>query len=405
MKKLLVGTAAIGLAMAVAAPAKAEVKLGLDGYFKGYVDYTSQTHANTTGNTVKNNHVDILRDTEVHFTGETTLDNGLTVGAHIEATADTGDNFGVDESYGYFSGAWGRVNLGTEDGANYLLQVAAPSADSNLDGLRQYIQPVDYNTGRGNLATAVFGVGSLTGMTDGVDYDNDVTRNTDKITYLTPVFQGFQAGVSYTPSVGALNGGGTLTGATGLSPSRGANGNSVFGTAAANYNAAWEGALRYEGNFQGVGLTLGGGYSRVQLEHDAGSAFDNYTEWNLGAAATWEAFGLGVVYTKNNNGLDNNNLNRTWVVGADYTTGPYKLGISWLNNHNNDAAQLNTVTGAVIGGRFSSDATNRYTGGVVYTYGPGLTFRGSVSYIKNNFSGIQTDVHGTTGLIGTQIEF
>jgi hypothetical protein len=30
--------------------------------------------------------VDLLRDTEVHFGGETTLDNGLTVGAHIEAS-------------------------------------------------------------------------------------------------------------------------------------------------------------------------------------------------------------------------------------------------------------------------------------------------------------------------------
>ena len=55
----------------------------------------------------------------------------------------------TEESYAYFSGAWGRVNFGKEDGANYLLQVATPSADENFDGLRQYINP--QNTGLSNL--------------------------------------------------------------------------------------------------------------------------------------------------------------------------------------------------------------------------------------------------------------
>ena len=49
-----------------------------------------------------------------------------------------------EESYAYFSGAWGRVNFGKEDGAAYLLQVAAPSADSNVDGLRQYVAGTNY---------------------------------------------------------------------------------------------------------------------------------------------------------------------------------------------------------------------------------------------------------------------
>jgi hypothetical protein len=57
---------------------------------------------------------DILRDTEVHFTAETTLDNGLTVGFHTELEDDQQDSFGVNESYAYFSGAWGRVNFGAE---------------------------------------------------------------------------------------------------------------------------------------------------------------------------------------------------------------------------------------------------------------------------------------------------
>ena len=158
MKKVLLSTAAVaGLAM-VATPAAAQVSLELGGYFKGYGAYVDQDE--TAGNPV--NDFDIIRNTEVHFGGETTLDNGLTVGAHIEVDADvenTNDSFEVDESYVYFSGGWGRVNVGAEDGASYLLQVAAPSADSNIDGIRQYVNPVNYGaSGAAAVTNALIGV-------------------------------------------------------------------------------------------------------------------------------------------------------------------------------------------------------------------------------------------------------
>ena len=133
MKKLLLSSAAVAMGLAFAAPAQAQgVTLDLGGHMKGYVGYVDQdTNAGT-----ENRELDIFRETEIHFTGETTLDNGLTVGFHAEADADGADGFNLDESYAYFSGSWGRVNFGEEDGAAYLLQVAAPSADSNIDGLR-----------------------------------------------------------------------------------------------------------------------------------------------------------------------------------------------------------------------------------------------------------------------------
>src|ERR1039457_2174446 len=144
MKKLLMCSAAIALGLAVAAPAKADgIKLDLAGHFKGYVTWINQDTFDGTSE----RHFDILRETEIHFTGETTLDNGLTVGVHHEADIDNEfatqnggrDFFATEESYAYFSGAWGRVNFGKEDGANYLLQVATPWADTNYDGRRQYI--------------------------------------------------------------------------------------------------------------------------------------------------------------------------------------------------------------------------------------------------------------------------
>jgi len=81
MKKLLLaGTATAAVAL-LAQPAHADLKLDLEGYFRGYAVY-AENKDDTDGVAVapKLNKFDFLRDNEVHFTGQTTLDNGLTVG-------------------------------------------------------------------------------------------------------------------------------------------------------------------------------------------------------------------------------------------------------------------------------------------------------------------------------------
>ncbi len=341
MNKLMLSAAAVALTLA-ASPAFAAddsgVKLSLGGYFKGYVNYTNENDVHS---------LDILRDTEVHFGGETTLDNGLTVGAHIEAEADGANGFEADESYVYFAGSWGRVNFGNEDGAAYLLQVAAPSADDNIDGLRQTINP--YST-----------IAAL-------DYANDEFEASDRVTYLSPVFSGFQAGVSYMPDNGAA---GDLAG-------NGAD------TGVGTQSDAWELAARYEGMVGNVGVIAGAGYTAAQQEVDAVGA-DDFSEWNVGVDLDIGAFGVGAVYTENNNGSDTNDEDETWVLGADYTTGPFKIGASYLDNDDD-----------------ATDETQRFAAGVIYTYGPGMTFRGSLGYAEEDNS----DDDATVVSVGTQINF
>ena len=263
MKKLLMCSAAVALGLAVAAPAKADgVKLDLAGHFKGYVTWLNQD----TNTGTNERHFDILRETEIHFTGETTLDNGLTVGVHHEADIDSDgsaganaglDTFKTEESYAYFSGSWGRVNFGKEDGANYLLQVAAPSADENYDGLRQYINPENIaldnkltNGGAGHLTslgTITPGAGKRGFVNSGkLDYANDATGYTNKITYLTPVFSGFQAGVSYTPDMGNTS---SVGGISSNNEESGAFGLPLKGVAG-NWGDGWDAGVRYEGKFQ-----------------------------------------------------------------------------------------------------------------------------------------------------------
>lgn len=437
MKKLLLSTAICGLAFA-AAPAYAEdggVKLGLGGFYKGYLSYVDQDETPDDATTVGDQSesirsLDWLQDTEVHFTGETTLDNGLTVGAHIEALADGGE-FTSQEAYAYFSGPWGRVNAGAEDGAAYLLQVAAPSADANVDGLRQSINGVNYDAmNEDDTATATFGsfVGLVIDQNFGAnqlvlestvagddvlaittadqwlvnrgygtfDYDNAITGYANKLTYLTPILNGFQAGFSFTPDVSYSD-----------------NLANRFDESS-TYGNSYEVGARYEGQYNAVGVVLGAGYAFSELEEaetdlayrdvnnngainvgvdEVVATTDDRQAWNVGGTLAFGPFGLGVTYLNDDMGVDGDAGRDTWAFGADYTTGPFKLGASYY-------MQSQEV--------FSSSEidTDRYTGGIVYTYGPGMTFRGSVSYIDHSSPvSYAEDGSATSVLLGTQINF
>lgn len=387
MKKLLTTAAICGLVVA-ANPAMADIDLELGGHFKGYGVYTDQDEP--AGATTEVGGFDILRETEVHIGGETTLDNGLTVGFHAEMEADretANDSFDVEESYLYLSSGWGRVNFGAEDGAAYLLQVEAPSADDNLDGIRQYINPVDYSAN---------GFSSFTGntltTTTTIDYDQAPTGAIDKITYLSPVFSGFQVGLSYVPDAN--------------DPST----NRFLATtgAAQDLGDAYEAAFRYEGQFSNVGVTLGAGYSEVTLDElstNTTGVEDDRKVWNVGLDLDFGPFGIGAAYKEDDFGKSvagtflQNDDEETFVIGADYTTGPFKIGVSYLDQDN---------TGDLVGGNGSTGIeTKRYTGGVTYTYGPGMTFRGSISQIEHENANTVGggDVEATSVLIGTQVNF
>lgn len=364
MKKLLLTTAACGLVVAAAAPAHAEIDLSLGGYFKGYGAYVNQDEI--TGADVKT--VDFIRDTEVHFTGETTLDNGLTVGFHVEAAADGEDAFGVDESYAYFSGGWGRINFGDEDGAAYLLQVAAPAADDNIDGVRQFVQPLRYDSlGEGAV---------LVNNPLPLDYAADPTGKATKLTYLTPVLNGFQAGASYSPDTDRA-----ASFTVGIDDEE----NIVEET--------YEVSARYEGQFNNVGVILGAGFTHGENGADLLPGFDSDDRqtWNVGADFDIGAFGIGAAYLNDNHGREGvgSDDENTWVVGADYTTGPFKFGVSYLDQSNTEG--LDDVD------------VQRYSGGVTYTYGPGMTFRGSVGHVEHDQAAIDAD--GTYVTLGTQINF
>lgn len=409
MKKvLLAGTALLGLA--ISAPASAELNLDLGGHFRGYGAFLDQDESDPDGAgplvAPSFREFDFRRDTEIHFSGEATSDNGLTVGAHYEAFV--GGDITTDEAYMYMAGNWGRFNFGSEDGAAYLLQVAAPSADSNVDGLRSAIQTVN-STGLATLDAIGSGVTGYTGSFSGnfssnvastgfalLDYDHADFQDTDRLTYLTPKWSGFQAGVSYAPEAGQ----------NGI-------GNALSGMAADNntndFEDLWEIAARWDGEFEGFGISFGGGYSSASLENSTVAVANDFNDdidtWNAGLNVAFRGFSVGAAYLNSDTSIDTNGVvaggdadieNDTWVIGAAWDNGPYHVGVSYIDSSNDIGAA-------------DVDA-DRWTVGAGYTYGPGMSFRGAVAMgnVDDNTLATATvpvDEDFTQVTIGTDIQF
>jgi len=399
MKKvLLAGTALVGAALA-STPAHADLKLDLGGYFRGYAVYSHNDEV--AGSDDQN--LEFRRDTEVQFTGETTTDAGLTVGVHTELklggesndtavgnnnlynTKYSTDPSQTDEAYAYFSGGWGRVNFGSEDGSAYLLQVAAPSADSNVDGLRVYVQSWDIAAWKGG--TNAGDVGSIQTT---LGYDNADFKNAERLTYLTPKWNGFQAGVSYAPNANM---------AEVFSSTNSPQQNNGTGQ---QYSDIWDAAARWDGEWSGFGISFGGGYSHASSQVTGAGATalgsDDLTTWDAGLNVSFQDFSLGVAYKDTNTGVDTNGDEKVWVVGGAWDQGPYHVGLSWAD-FNSDANTYGS-TSALAGVDL-----DRYTIGGGYTYGPGMTFRGSVAYLDVNGVGTTSASSQYQVALGTDINF
>jgi len=440
MKKvLLAGTALLSM-VALTTPAQAKndwaLKLDLGGFFFGYGVYADNDELPGALGTGSLNKFDLRREMVVVAGGEATLDNGLTYGVYTEmgqgAFMTTADNTGVPtvstvgmiskETYGYLSGGWGRFNIGSEDGAAYLLQVNAPSADSIVDGMTIYLQALNrrstlagatspytsYSTGAADAAAS----GAVVGLNSGrrLDYDHSAdplgatVTATDRFTYLTPKVGGFQAGVSYAPEPGANIFGG------------GADSMQLDNAPLGAYGAFWEAGARWDGEFNGVGISLGGGYSDADLQNNAAASTaalgglavgganeaaaaqvsDGLTIWNLGANVSFQGFSLGGVWLRadttnrdvfdagNNAGVSDTAAELdveqdTYTVGLAWDNGPYHLGGSWLRQQTErDGAGDPAVDG---GAQPAIDYTaERFTVGGALSFAEGISFRGSVAW-------------------------
>lgn len=375
MKKVLMGTtavAALGLASnpAAAAETSGKISLSVGGYYQNFISFVDQRE-NGVSPTNDFNQVNVRQEGEIQFRGETTLDNGLTVGFRSEFEAveqsATGNN-PTDEIYVYFEGGWGRLVLGADDTAPGDMQYAAPSAGLDVNSPNFYLF-------------------TLSGTAPNGGYLGKLTGDSNEVKYFTPRFYGFQFGVSYVPNIDNSNGdrqsGGLVTD----------DDNDDF------HNIIAVG-VNYENTFGDVGVNISGGWERYDREEDSLNFTDDRQDWAFGASFTYAGFTLGGGYFQSNGTnfdaaiVDSNEVQNYWVVGLRYDppSSAWAVSFEWGQGEQ----EL---------GPSSSDNLNQFELGASYKASPGVTFVGAFQYFfEENDSGA-VDADGWGIVAGTKLTF
>ncbi len=177
-QRLLLGTTAlVGASMMFTSAAMAQDG-GLEVVLGGFTEFGGAAASNDTlGNQSKNQNYNFYMDSEIHVRVNGLTDGGIRYGSKVELEvgANNGDsNASIDEVGLFFSGNFGRVELGRDDGAEDLMHVGAEDAQAGTGG-------IDGDTA--NLNNVTF----------------QDTGDSVKATYFTPRIAGFQAGFSWTP--------------------------------------------------------------------------------------------------------------------------------------------------------------------------------------------------------------
>ncbi|MEH6404844.1 MAG: porin, partial [Sneathiella sp.] len=256
MKKIILGTTALVAATAFtagSASAADKIKLNVGGYLQTSFVAASYDDDDRLPTNIRH-------EGEVQFTGKTTLDNGLEFGVNIQLEArESSDQ--VDETFMYVEGSFGRINMGSEDSASYLMHYGSPSP----------VPAWGLNSPNANAS----------GMTTPSTLTNEL-GDKDKITYFTPRFSGFQLGASYTPDAGWE----TASFGAGTGPY---NPNGLEGAKEEAYSIS----ANYVNKFNAVSVAASLGYQYITVETAGG---DDTEELSAGVSVGFSGFTVGGAY-------------------------------------------------------------------------------------------------------------
>ncbi len=353
MNKLLLGTTALVAAGMVGSGAMAadKIKMGVGGYFQ-----ISMAAGSQDDDTDKRMHL-ISDEGEIIFNGSTNLDNGIQVGVQVQLEAETCADQ-IDEHFMWFSGGFGRVQLGAENSAPYAMGYASPAASHWAHGLNS----PNFSHTSLFLATTI-----------------SMTSDSDKITYFTPRMAGFQLGVSYTPENDeAGNGAGYNSSYSGF-PSD---------AEAGEQGEVFEVGANYVNKFGDVSLAVSGGYAGGSLE---APGVDDRTQWNVGASIGFSGFTIGGAYRVDDRGIDSDRDD--YNIGLRYSTGPWGVGIQYAH------AEVDE----------SDDEIDAIEIGGSYAFGPGMLLMAGVQFWDHETDtgalGGASDGDSTIFFLGTHVSF
>jgi hypothetical protein len=365
MYKLLATSALVaaglwGMTEAASAQAKvAPISVVVGGYHQQSFGFTSNKK-NVVGLPANPNGSLNYSDSEIWFGGRTTLSNGITVGFDVQLegnTPGTGALAGgsatdvIDESYLFIDGAFGRVLIGSENAADYIMHYSIPGAGvaygANESQVGDFILRPTAVTTLNTLSSGRTAGGGGTAMTWGTGNDQQ------RITYFTPRMAGFQVGVSFTPNVDKEDSV-TLTDKN------------------AQRANAMHGAINYVNNLGGVQLNASAGMSYYPSIDGAAAntvAGTDIKDYSVGAQIGMSGLMVGGGYRKidADRAAENGNA---MGIGASYTSGPFSVGLSYLTSK---------VDGGAAAG---DDKYKQILFSAAYSIGPGVDLIGALFNAK-----------------------
>lgn len=356
MKKVLLGSTALVAAGLIAAPsamAAEKLQVSVGGYMEQWFGYRSVD--DSTGRDVDG--FDVKSDSEIHFKGSTTLDNGIEFGINVQLEANSNSADQIDESYLIMKGSFGEINLGSENSAMYKMHYA----------------PSDFGIGinsgdQGNWAAVSGSNVSRSGYYRGVLASTYVEpgreNDSEKLTYYTPRFAGFQLGASYSPD--------NLQDDS-FSPVDRNTGVSDMVTFGANYS----------GEFSGVSLGVSGGYGTF-LESASGT--DEPESWSAGITVGVGGFGIGASYAAEDGATEGQAYN----LGVSYETGPFGVSLSYFHGEVENSSEQDTYH---LSGK--------------YALGPGVTAVATLGYaeFQDEGSAGSDEIEATYVVTGIRLSF
>lgn len=324
MKKVLLGASALVMAGLMAAPAQAqlEARVGLDvrSVMSAY-DLNDDKTMNNSGS--------FLTDFRMPVSVSGTADNGLRYGAMVRIRSQGGaagqNTLRWDRAFVNLGGNWGTVELGQSWGALQKNLVHAPLSTVG-----------SWDSGYTPLATG--NAGGYVGRTYGIAH---------RALYQSPSFSGFNVAASFGPE--------------------NASGHTFQTSNAVRRDTnLFEISAGYSGDFNGIGINVGGGYAGGQRNGGPAGVIDpiqRLEQWQIGATVSWGGITVGGSYWDQGRSgrVSTGSRNTGWSAGASYSMG------AWSFNGNLIAGSADS---AVTGGR---ETDYMYTLGVGYQLAPGLS--------------------------------